>query len=242
MLCRILIAWMLSCAAATAFAQAPAPAPEPAPASPPQEAQSGAAKLVSMPWEFSNADHDKTCTITFKTDPAPVGRKLEFDKNCATLFPLVKDIEGWTYPDNDLLRLVDARGKALVEFSEVETGIYEAPTQGIGVLFMQAANSASPDQPQQTPEQMAGDWTVMRSDKPLCVVTLANTPGRNGLALTVKPGCAGSIAQLNFVSWQMDNGELVLQSTGKTVWRFEEGEGTWRRVPDGANPITLVRQ
>ena len=54
------------------------------------------------------------------------------------------DVAGWTFPDNDLLRLLDAQGKALVEFSEVEDGIYEAPTPGVGVLFLQNAARRRP--------------------------------------------------------------------------------------------------
>ncbi len=85
-------------------------------------------------WEFSNADHDKICTATFKSDPAKVGYKVEFDANCVNLFPLVRDITTWKFPDNDLLYLLDAQGKSVVEFSEVEDGIFEAPTPGVGVL------------------------------------------------------------------------------------------------------------
>src|SRR6516165_6725506 len=48
----------------------------------------------------------------------PNGFKLEFDKNCGTLFPLANDVGAWNFPENDLLYLLDARGKALVEFSE----------------------------------------------------------------------------------------------------------------------------
>ncbi len=90
-------------------------------------------------WEFSNADRDKICTATFSSDLTPVGFKVEFDANCGSLFPLVNNIVGWKFPDNDLLYLLDAGGKALVEFSEVEDGIYEAPTPGVGVLFLQNA-------------------------------------------------------------------------------------------------------
>ena len=94
-------------------------------------------------WEFSNADRDKKCTATFSGDRTAVGFKVEFDANCASQFPLVADIVGWKFPDNDLLYLLDSTGKALVEFSEVEDGIYEAPTPGVGVLFLQNAAAAA---------------------------------------------------------------------------------------------------
>ena len=55
----------------------------------------------------------------------------------------MNDVVGWDYPENDLLRLLDAQGKSLVEFSEVEDGIYEAPTPGVGVLFLQNAAAAA---------------------------------------------------------------------------------------------------
>ncbi len=86
-------------------------------------------------WEFSNADRDRTCTATFKSDPSPGGLKIEFDANCVNIFPLVRDITAWKFPENDLLYFIDAHGKTIVEFSEVEDGIFEAPTPGVGVLF-----------------------------------------------------------------------------------------------------------
>jgi hypothetical protein len=201
------------------------------------------AKAMLGTWEFSNADRDKTCTVTFKRDPSPVGSKLEFDKNCATLFPLVPDVAGWTFPDNDLLRLVDGQGKALVEFSEVEDGIYEAPTPGVGVLFLQNAAAAAP--PPKPPEQLAGDWALVRGAAPLCGLTLSSTTLRDGFALTVKPGCDAAIAKLGFTQWRLDRDELILipSTRGNNPWRFEELDTTtWRRLPETADPITLVRQ
>jgi len=200
------------------------------------------AKAVIGSWEFSNADRDKICTATFKSDPTRVGFKVEFDANCATLFPLVADVAGWSFPEGDLLRLLDAQGKALVEFSEVEDGIYEAPTPGVGVLFLQNAASAGPAS--KPAEQLAGNWALMRGpDKLLCSLMLANTPLRDDLALTVKPGCDATIVRVGFTQWRMDRGELVLVSTRGISWRFEEVDATtWRRLPESADPITLVRQ
>ncbi len=201
------------------------------------------AKAMVGSWEFSNADRDKKCTATFSADRTPVGFKVEFDAGCVGQFPLVAEVAGWNFPDNDLLHLFDAKGKVLAEFSEVEDGIYEAPTPGVGVLFLQnAVTAAGP--PPTPPEAVAGDWLLTRGPgAPLCAFTLAATPLRDGQALTVKPGCAASIAQLNFTQWQLDNGQLVLVPARGTPWRFEEIDTTtWRRIPDSANPLMLVRQ
>lgn len=201
-----------------------------------------AAKMLGAAWEFSNADRDKTCTLTFKSEQATAGYKLEFDPNCAKLFPLVKDIESWKFADNDLLRLTDGKGKSLIEFSEVESGIFEAPTPGIGLLFLQAAGGAGPAQ--RTADQVFGDWALMRSaGKPICALTLENASTREGFALKVKPDCDPAIARLGLSSWQMDRGELVLALARGNSWRFEEVDPvTWRRIPEGADPITLVKQ
>ena len=102
-------------------------------------------------WELSNAERNKTCTANFKNTRGAVGWRVEFDKNCAAVFPIIATAAGWTFPDGDLLRLVDAEGRTLTEFSEVEDGIYEAPTAGIGVLFLQNPEAAA-RKPEDTPE------------------------------------------------------------------------------------------
>jgi len=207
-----------------------------------QTTMGDSAKALVGAWEFSNADRDKICTATFKAEATKVGFKVEFDKNCAELFPLVKDVAGWTFPDNDLLRLLDTQGKAVVEFSEVEDEIYEAPTPGIGVLFLQKVDAAGP--PPKPPQQVAGTWSVTRGNgAPICVLTLATTASGDGFALTVKPGCDAALARLNFKHWRVDRDELMLTPSRGNPWRFEEIEGgNWRRTPETADPITLVRQ
>jgi hypothetical protein len=193
-------------------------------------------------WEFSNADHDKICTATFKSDPARNGFKVEFDANCVNLFPLVREIATWKFPDNDLLYLLDAQGKSVAEFSEVEDGIFEAPTPGVGVLFLQNAATAAP--PPKPPDQVAGNWAIVRkAGPPVCLLTLALTAAGDGFAVTVKPGCDPALARLNFAQWRIDRDELMLVPARGNPWRFEEVDNaTWRRVPESADQITLVRQ
>ena len=157
---RSAIAAVLFCLAAPAWAQAPQPA------------LGDSAKGLIGSWEFSNADRDKICTATFTNKRTAVGFEVTFDDNCNKLFPIVDDIAGWVFPDNDLLRLVDSEGRALVEFSEVEDSVYEAPTPGLGVLFLQNAASAA-GTPAKLPDQLTGDWTIRRGETPVCSVTLA---------------------------------------------------------------------
>ncbi len=90
-------------------------------------------------WEMSNADRDRTCTITFRADPAGTAFKIEMDKACAGQMPEVKDVVAWTIGGLDLVRLLDGKGKPVMEFTEVESGTYEAQRPGEGIFFMQTA-------------------------------------------------------------------------------------------------------
>jgi hypothetical protein len=190
-------------------------------------------------WELSNADHDRTCTITFKTDAGQGGSKLELDPSCATVFPLTKPVVAWKFTPRDALQLIDARGRAVIEFSEVETGMYEAERPE-GVYFLQSLDSLGPPPP--TVAELVGDWTISRGEKLLCQVTLSNTPfDQDSFVLTLKPGCDAAVIRFGLSSWHMDRGELLLVSP-RGVWRFEEIELTsWHRVPETAEPTMLVR-
>lgn len=118
-------------------------------------AQSESEQGMVGTWELSNAERNKSCTATFKNTRSAVGWRVEFDKNCASVFPVIASAAGWTFPDGDLLRLIDAEGRTLTEFSEVEDGIYEAPTPGIGVLFLQNPDTAASKQgPAPEPERI----------------------------------------------------------------------------------------
>lgn len=222
-------------AAGSAHAQVQAPAQT-------QTGLSDQAKALIGSWEFSSADRERRCTATFTADRTAVGYRVTFDKDCVNQFPLVAQIAGWTFPENDLLRFHDAQKKTLVEFSEVENGIYEAPTPGVGVLFLQNAAAAA-GSPQKSAQQMTGEWAILRAGTPVCQLTLSPASVRDSFTLVVKSGCDAAIARLNFVQWRLESDQLLLVPRTGAPWRFEDArDGTFRRLPDSAEQITLMRQ
>lgn len=229
---------------AAALALGATAAPAPAQQGPAQQRPSDAALAMVGSWEFSNADRDKRCTITFSTAAGRHGMKVEFDKDCAGLFPFITEVAGWSIAENDFLRLLDGKDQPVLEFSEVESGMYEAPKPGEGILFIQSAAAAGPAP--RTPDQMAGVWDMVRgSGSPICTITLATAAvSEQDLALSVKPGCDPAVTRFAPGSWQMDRAELVIKGARGATWRFGESDtqGMWQRVPEGPEPFWMVRR
>ncbi len=233
---------VLAISSAVAVAQSPAAPPVAPPAVPPAAAVP-ADKAMAGTWEFTNADRDKICTVTFKNEPGSPGMKIEFDRACAGHFPFLREVTGWSLAENDFLRFLDKSGKSVLEFSQVEAGIYEAPRPGEGILFIQNPGASGPAP--RTAAQMTGEWTVMRSDnRAVCGLTLSNTAAGDDFVVRLKQPCEAAITRFGPATWQMDRSELVLKSPRGISWRFEEGDNpnTWRRVPETADPISLVRK
>jgi Protease inhibitor Inh len=201
-------------------------------------------KTMIGKWEMSNADRDRSCYLTFKADPSGALFKLDVDKTCAAQMPELKDVIGWTIGGLDLVKLMDGKGKAVLEFSEVESGIFEAQRPGEGIFFLQNATSAAAVN---VPlDQMAGDWSVVRgSGKTVCIITLSNTAaGDDGFVLRLKPGCEPLVTGFGPAAWYLDRGELVFRSKAGRFWRFEATDPkNWQRsIPEGREPLNLVRQ
>jgi hypothetical protein len=200
------------------------------------------AKAMAGTWEFTNADRDKTCTITLRLEPVAGGMRAEFDKACAAKFPFIGEIAAWTFAENDFLRLTDAKGSSVLEFNEVESGVYEAPRPGEGILFIQNAGAAGP--PSRTAAEVTGEWSIVRSaGKPVCGLTLSNTAAGADFVVRVRPPCDAFVTRFAPATWQVERGEIVLKAAKGNPWRFEEQDATtWQRVPATADPVLLVRK
>jgi hypothetical protein len=201
------------------------------------------AKDMIGDWELATAGRDRTCAVTLKNDNAAGGKKLEFEKACAEALPFTKDIAAWSVKGLDIVRLQDGKGESLLDFTEVENGIFEGTRQGECVFILQ--NLAAARAMNRSTDQMIGDWSVVRGGgKTICGITLTNTDaGNESFQVFLKPRCDALIANFAPTIWRIERGELLLISAKRETWRFEADDNAqWRRVPDSADPLLLVRQ
>jgi hypothetical protein len=125
-------------------------------------------------WELSTTERSKTCVVTLKDGPAQ-NLKLELEPGCAAALPFTKDITAWSIKGlGDIVRLQDAAGQPVIDFTEVESGIFEGLRTGEGVYILQ--NLAAARSLAKSMDQMIGDWAMVRgSGQTICGLTLTNT-------------------------------------------------------------------
>ena len=207
-----------------------------------QDTRSLAADMVGQ-WELSTAGRDKTCVITLKRDAAPQGLKLELEKGCADALPFTKSIAGWSVKGLDIVRLQDAGGQPVIDVTEVESGIFEGQRPNEGIYLLQ--NLAAARSLAKSTDQMIGDWAMVRdSGKTICGLTLTNTEAAaDNFAVYLKPRCDPLVATFAPTQWRIERGEMLLQSAKGEIWRFQADDNAqWRRIPESADPLILVRQ
>jgi hypothetical protein len=194
-------------------------------------------------WELSTTERSKTCVVTLKGDPSPHGLKLELEPGCAAALPFTKDIKAWTVAGLDIVRLQTDAGQPVIDFTEVESGIFEGRRENEGIYILQnlvAARSLA-----KSMDQMIGDWAFVRSNgQAICGITLTNTevPPDNFQAF-LKPKCDPAIAGFKPEVWRLEHGEILLMSASGETWHFQADDNAqWRLVPDTANPLILLRQ
>ena len=90
-------------------------------------------------WELSTAERSKTCVITLRPEtPPPQGLRLALEFGCGDALPFTKGIVAWNISGlGDLVRLLDAKGQPVIDFTEVESGILEGLRQGEGVYILE---------------------------------------------------------------------------------------------------------
>jgi hypothetical protein len=211
-------------------------------AAPAQDAAALKKDMIGQ-WELSTTERSKTCVVTLKGDSTPQGLKLELEPGCATALPFSKDIKAWSVKGLDIVRLQDAAGQAVIDFTEVESGIFEGLRTGEGIYILQ--NLAAARSLAKSMDQMIGDWAMVRSnDRPVCGLTLTNTEATaDNFAVFLKPKCDPLVASFAPTLWRLERGQLLLMSDSGETWHFEADDNAqWRRVPDTADPLILVRQ
>jgi hypothetical protein len=194
-------------------------------------------------WELSTTERSKTCVVTLKSDQAPQGLKLELEPGCAAALPFTKDIAAWSVKGLDIVRLQDAAGQPVIDFTEVESGIFEGLRQGEGIYILQ--NLAAARSLAKSMDQMIGDWAMVRGNgQAICGLTLTNTEASpDNFQVFLKPKCDPAISAFAPTQWRLEHGQILLMSQNGETWQFEADDNAqWRRVPDSADPLIMLRQ
>jgi hypothetical protein len=195
-------------------------------------------------WELSTTERSKTCVVTLKGDGGPQGMKLELEPGCAAALPFTKDIAGWNIRGlGDIVRLQDSAGESVIDFTEVESGIFEGLRQGEGIYILQ--NLAAARSLAKSMDQMIGDWAMVRGNgQAICGLTLTNTEaGQDNFQVFLKPKCDSTVTAFAPTQWRLEHGQMLLMSANGEVWRFEADDNAqWRLVPDAADPLIMLRQ
>jgi hypothetical protein len=194
-------------------------------------------------WELSTTERSKTCVVTLKSDASPQGMKLELESGCAAALPFTKEITAWSIAGLDIVRLQDAAGQPVIDFTEVESGILEGLRQGEGIYILQ--NLAAARSLAKSMDQMIGDWAMVHGNgQPVCGLTLTNNEaGPDNFQVFLKPKCDPAIAAFAPTQWRLDHGQILLMSQSGETWQFEADDNAqWRRVPDSADPLIMLRQ
>jgi hypothetical protein len=194
-------------------------------------------------WELSTTERSKTCVVTLKGDAGAQALKLELEPGCAAALPFTREITAWSIKGLDIVRLQDASGQPVIDFTEVESGIFEGLRQGEGIYILQ--NLAAARSLAKSMDQMIGDWAMVRgSGRTICGLTLTNNEAtQDNFQVFLKPKCDPAISSFAPTQWRLERGELLLMSAGGEVWRFEADDNAqWRLVPDTADPLIMLRQ
>jgi len=195
-------------------------------------------------WELATTERSKTCVVTLKPDTTSQGLKLELEPGCAAALPFTKDIKAWSVKGLDIVRLQDSAGESVIDFTEVETGIFEGVRTNEGVYILQ--NLAAARSLAKSMDQMIGDWTMVRgnSGNTICGLTLTNNDaGNDNFQVFLKPKCDPAIATFAPSQWRLEHGQIMLMSDRGETWRFEADDNAqWRLVPDSADPLIMLRQ
>src|SRR3954465_13068859 len=172
-------------------------------------------------WELSTTERSKTCVVTLKDGPAQ-NLKLELEPGCAAALPFTKDIAAWSIKGlGDIVRLQDAAGQPVIDFTEVESGIFEGLRTGEGVYILQ--NLAAARSLAKSMDQMIGDWSMVRGNgQTVCGLTLTNTEATgDNFQVFLKPKCNATVAAFAPNQWRLDHGRMLLLSAKGDTWQFE---------------------
>src|SRR6202022_1721580 len=164
------------------------------------------------------------------------------ESGCAAALPFTKEITAWNIKGlGDIVRLQNAAGEAVIDFTEVESGIFEGLRTGEGVYILQ--NLAAARSLAKSMDQMIGDWSMVRGNGlAICGLTLTNNEAdKDNFQVFLKPKCDPVISAFAPTQWRLEHGQMLLLSQSGETWQFEADDNAqWRRGAAPPGPSSML--
>lgn len=195
-------------------------------------------------FRLTSADGARGCPFTLKPDASGAGLAVDFDREACSIIGFSVQVSAWLPDPSGSIRLLNAQGRTVAEFTEGTGGSYEALREGDGVYFL--TNPSVADASDVNVEEVIGDWDLSRTaGTPVCRWTLRDDPvGKgDGRALAVAAGCDASVLRFAPVAWDIEGGNILVRGVGSgAVIRFARQEdGSWARTPERGRPLLMTR-
>lgn len=212
------------------------------PARPDAEAHAAAERLAGS-FRLTSADGERGCEVVLGTQPAGAGFAISQDAQACAPISFAALVVAWLPDASGSIRLLNAAGRTVAEFTEAAGGSYESLREGDGVYFL--GPPAVMDTPQLSPQELAGDWVLLRqSDAVACRWTLTTIPAGSGtFRLRQGEGCDEPLTRFGASSWSLAGGNVLVKGVaeGPTIRFARQEDGTWMRIPAGSRPLIMTR-
>lgn len=197
-------------------------------------------------WQIVPVDGSPACRVTLGIAPMPGGWKAEPGAQCAAIAPAAATTVAWTFRDG--LRLLDAKGVAVMQFEEDETALLSSPSVAAPAFYLVPAIPGYGRLRQ--PREWEGAWQfTARGQKP-CVLLFgppAKADGQHDGGSVVVRHCR-SMALKRMDRWYLEGMDVMLAGSGDAQMVFtpdgadthRSDDGRWRLSPWSASP-TLKR-
>lgn len=223
------------------LAQKPPAAPA-APKIDPAMREAGA--RMAGDFRLTSADGTRACAFTLKPDASGSALTVDFDKEACAVIGFSGQVSAWLPDPSGSIRLLNAQGRTVAEFTEGAGGSYEALKEGDGVYFL--TNPSVADATEVNVEEVVGDWDLSRTaGAPVCRWTLQNVPAGKGEGriVSVAAGCDSSMLRFAPVAWDIEGGNILVRgvASGAMIRFARQEDGSWARTPERGRPLLMTR-
>lgn len=200
-------------------------------------------EALARAYWLTSADGARRCEITLSASPTVSGFALALDRAACAPIAFTGHLVAWVPDDSGAIRLVDAKGHVVAEFTGASEGSFEALREGDGVYFLGppvAARAEIVD-----PAEVVGDWVLWREGpKPVCRWRLTDQPAAGGGSqVLIAPECDVFLVRFAPSSWQIVGGNVLVKGAtdGSTIRFARQEDGTWARIPERSRPLHMTR-